>query len=64
MGIVIKPQITECKTIAKEKLHLNADQCPCCKVGKMREVLSFDNNGPPKWAINKIQSQMNTSKII
>jgi hypothetical protein len=28
---------------------------------EMREVLSFDNNGPPKWAINKIQSQMNTT---
>jgi hypothetical protein len=29
---------------------------------EMKEVLSFDNNGPPKWAINKIQSQLNTAE--
>jgi hypothetical protein len=57
MGIVIKPQNIDWKTIAKEKLHFNANECPCCKKGKMMEVLSFDNNGPPKWAINKMQQQ-------
>ena len=60
MGVVIKPQSTEWKTIAKEKLHFNADQCPCCKEGKMMEVLSFDNNGPPGWAIIKTQQQIKT----
>ena len=57
MGIVIKPQITDWKTIAKEKLHFNADECPCCKKGKMMEVLSFDNNGPPGWALLQTQYQ-------
>ena len=57
MGIVIRPQSTEWKTTAKEKLPFNADQCPCCKEGKMMEVLSFDNNGPPEWMIRKIHLQ-------
>jgi len=60
MGIVIKPQSTEWKAIAKDKLHFNADECPCCKKGKMMEVLSFDNNGPPRWAIIKTQQQIKT----
>ncbi len=64
MGIVIKPQSTGWKIIAREKLHFNPDVCPCCKTGKMMEVLSFDNNGPPRWAINKIQSQIKTPQKI
>lgn len=60
MGVVIKPKNTEWKQIAKEKLQFDADQCPCCKEGKMMEVLAFDNNGPPQWAIIKTQQQMKT----
>ena len=28
------------------------------KKGKMKEVLSFDNNGPPEWLINKLRTQI------
>ncbi len=61
MGIIIKPQNLEWKTIAKEKLHFNPEDCPCCKKGKMRAVLSFDNNGPPAWAINISRQQITAS---
>ena len=58
MGIIIKPQSTDWKQIAKAKLHFDPDQCPCCKKGKMMEVLSFDNNGPPLWAVNQLKQLM------
>ena len=59
MHIVVTPvkQTTDWKMIAKEKLHFELDQCPCCKKGKMQELLSFDNNGPPKWLLRKLQGQ-------
>ena len=50
--------ITEGKVSFRYKDY--ADGCQQktnCKKGKMEEVLSFDNNGPPPWLINKLQSQ-------
>ena len=58
MGIVIKAHSNDWKMIAKEKMNFDAGQCPCCKEGKMMEVLSSDNNWPPGWAINKTQLQL------
>ena len=57
MGITPLKQTSDWKTIAKEKLHFDVDQCPCCKKGKMKELLSFDNNGPPQWLLWKLQLQ-------
>jgi hypothetical protein len=59
MGVVpATKQETSWQIIAQTKLQYNAHQCPNCKKGKMEEVLSFDNNGPPQWLINKLQSQI------
>lgn len=57
MGITPLKQTSDWKIIAKEKLHFDVDQCPCCKKGKMKELLSFDNNGPPAWLLRKLQLQ-------
>lgn len=57
MGITPLKQTTDWKIIAKEKMHFDVDQCPCCKKGKMNELLSFDNNGPPEWLLRKLLLQ-------
>jgi hypothetical protein len=58
MGVVpAKEQETSWQIIAQIKLQFNVHQCPHCKKGKMEEVLSFDNNGPPQWLRNKLTSQ-------
>ena len=57
MGVTPLQPTTDWKIIAKEKLHFDVDQCPCCKKGKMNELLSFDNNGPPQWLLQKLQLQ-------
>lgn len=57
MGATPLQPTTDWKIIAKEKLHFDVDQCPCCKKGKMNELLSFDNNGPPEWLLRKLQWQ-------
>ena len=58
MGVApAKEQETSWQIIAQTKLQFNIHQCPHCKKGKMEEVLSFDNNGPPQWLINKLRSQ-------
>jgi hypothetical protein len=58
MGVLPK-KITkkDWKTISKEKLLFDADQCPCCKKGTMKTLLSFDAHGPPKHIIQKITQQ-------
>lgn len=57
MGVVPMKHATDWKIISREKLHFDVDQCPCCKKGKMKELLSFDNNGPPEWLLRKLQLQ-------
>ena len=58
MGVVpATKQGTSWQLIVQTKLQFNIHQCPDCKKGKMEEVLSFDNNGPPQWLINKLRSQ-------
>lgn len=57
MGVIPAKPTTGWKMIAKEKLHYDVDQCPCCKKGKMQELLSFDNNGPPPWVVQQLQWQ-------
>ena len=59
MGVVPPTkQETGWQIIAQTKLQYDIHQCPNCKKGKMEEVLSFDNNGPPQWLINKLRSQI------
>lgn len=58
MGII--PRSTtkqDWKTITKEKLHFDVEQCPCCKTGKMITLLTFDANAPPLWLMKKWQVQ-------
>ena len=57
MGVIPVKQTTGLKAIEKVNLPPDVTQCPCCKKGKMMELLSFDNNGPPDWIIRKIQLQ-------
>jgi hypothetical protein len=57
MGSTPAKKTTDWKMIAKEQMHFDVDQCPCCKKGKMQELLSFDNNGPPTWLLSKFQEQ-------
>jgi hypothetical protein len=58
MGVVPgTKQETTWQIIAQTKLHYDVHQCPCCKKGKMNELLSFDNNGPPAWVVRKVQLQ-------
>jgi hypothetical protein len=58
MGVTPAKITTDWKMIAKEKMHYDVDQCPCCKKGKMLELLCFDNNGPPIWLLSKWQLQV------
>ena len=59
MGVVPPAkQETSWQIIAQTKLQYDIHQCPNCKKGKMEEVLSFDNNGPPQWLIKKLRSQI------
>ena len=57
MGVTAVKQSAGWKIIAKEKMHFDVEQCPCCKKGKMQELLSFDNNGPPAWLQRKVYLQ-------
>jgi hypothetical protein len=62
MGIIIQPKKKkDWKDIAKEKLHFDVEQCPCCKTGKMISLLSFDAHGPPLWLM---KNGMHNSKIV
>ena len=51
MGIVVQTgkevKKISWKTIAKQKLGYDADQCPVCKKGRMVTLLHFDAHGPP-----------------
>ena len=59
MGIA--PAITikkDWKTIAREKMHFDVDQCPCCKKGRMTTLLNFEANAPPAvWLLKKMAAQ-------
>jgi hypothetical protein len=69
MGIAVKPkEKKDWKTLTKEKLHFDADVCPCCKTGKMIAVLSFpacrrgsEAHGPPLWLMKKLSEQQKLS---
>lgn len=45
------------KAIAKEKLHFDVEQCPCCQTGRMTTLLAFDAHGPPLWVMEKCRQQ-------
>ncbi len=55
MGVAAAAAIKkDWKTIAKEKMNYDVDQCPCCKKGRMMAILHFDANAPPPfWGIKK-----------
>jgi|SRR5882672_1207240 len=64
MGIIpVKAVKKDRKTIAKEKLHFDMEECPCCKAGKMITMFSFagylhgNAHGPPLWIMKKINEQ-------
>lgn len=58
MGIIIQPkEKNDWKQVAREKLQFDPDQCPCCKTGKMINILSFDAHGPPTSLLKKWASQ-------
>ena len=41
------------QTIAKDKLHYDAEQCPCCKNGRMVTLLYFNTNAPQDMELMK-----------
>jgi len=59
MGVAVAAAIKkDWKTIAKEKMNHDVDQCPCCKKGRMMAILHFDANAPPPcWVLKKIAAQ-------
>ncbi len=59
MGVAAAAAIKkDWKTIAKEKMNYDVDQCPCCKKGRMMAILHFDANAPPPfWVLKKIAAQ-------
>lgn len=50
------------KTIAREKMQFDVDQCPCCKKGKMTTILNFEANAPPAAWLLKKMVQQNSNK--
>ena len=44
------------KTITKEKMDYDVDECPCCKKGKMITILHFNANAPPPAILPKFQN--------
>jgi hypothetical protein len=61
MGVAAAAAIKkDWKTIAKEKMNYDVDQCPCCKKGRMQAILHFEVNAPPPlWILKKIAAQKN-----
>ncbi len=47
------------KTILKEKMNFDVDQCPCCKKGRMTTILNFEANAPPAFTSLKLNTQQN-----
>ena len=65
MGIIPQPKQKvkkEWKEVAKEKLHYDADACPCCKTGRMVTILAFQAHGPPAWAVTRYNQQQAAAK--
>jgi hypothetical protein len=46
MGVKPSPKLNR-KEVIKEVLKFDAEQCPCCKTGKMIRLMQFDANAPP-----------------
>ena len=59
MGVAAAvPVKKDWKTIAREKMNYDVDECPCCKKGRMTTILHFDANAPPPlWVLKKIAMQ-------
>ncbi len=59
MGVAAAAAIKkDWKTIAKEKMNYDVNECPCCKKGRMMAILHFDANAPPPfWVLKKIAAQ-------
>ena len=65
MGVVAPlPVKQNWKTIAKEKLHFDVDECPCCKKGIMQTILDFEANAPPEWVLQKIKAQQRSASSV
>jgi hypothetical protein len=56
------------KTILKEKMNFDMDQCPCCKKarpddlvgrGRMTTILNFEANAPPAFTSLKLNTPQN-----
>ena len=62
MGVVpIKKEKQDWKEITRSKLNFDVDACPCCKIGRMIRVMTFDTHAPPSIKI-KILSIKNIFK--
>jgi len=59
LDVVIQPdRKKDWKEIAKEKLNFDAEQCPCCKTGRMQTILTFEAHAPPPlWLMKKYREQ-------
>jgi len=65
MGVVAPLPVKQSwKTIAKEKLHFDVDECPCCKKGIMQTILDFEANAPPEWVLQKIKAQQRSASSV
>ena len=59
MGIIPpKKEKTNWKTLTKAKLGYDVDACPCCKIGRMIRILSFDANAPPDDSIVLLKNKI------
>ena len=64
MGVAPQPMVKQdWKTISKEKLLFDADQCPCCKKGIMEKILDFEPNAPPVWVLNRLKEQQSKASL-
>ena len=60
MGVAAAVAITkDWKTIAREKMNFDVDECPCCKKGRMTTILNFEANAPPAFTSLKLNTQQN-----
>lgn len=50
------------KSISKNQLGFDIEQCPCCKTGRMITVMTFGANAPPMLNINNRKALKNTNK--
>lgn len=64
MGIAAAvPVKKDWKTIVREKMHFDVEQCPCCKKGKMITIFNFEANAPPHPGYSKIAVQQRRNEM-